>query len=40
MKNLRTEELKVRGTESALGLPQRSNNNEFINKAWKKKKKE
>ena len=40
IKDLRTEEPKVWGIESASGLPQRSNNNELSDKAWKEKKKE
>ena len=37
MKDPQTEEPKVRGTESASGPPQRSNNNEFSDKARKKR---
>ena len=40
MKDLRMEEPKVRGTKSASGPLQLSNNNELSDKAWKKKKKE
>ena len=39
MKDSRTEKPKVWGAESLSG-PKCSNNNEFSNKAWKKKKKE
>ena len=40
MKDSRMEKPKVRGTESASDLPQRSNNNELSDKAWKEMKKE